>query len=298
MALADVNGDGILDLIAIKEQAPDLAVFLGHGDGTFGPMIRIFNSSPGPVRVAVADLDRNGVLDLAIAESRASAVPIFLGNGDGTFLTAPPLEVVTRQLAVAIADLDADGILDVVTGYCDFDVVEQNVVTVLLRNSDGSLRSRSTTRVGECVNSVAVADVNGDGHLDVVSGNRGGSHPPDYGFNISVLLGNGDGTLRHAAVHPSGVGQDTTSIALADVNHDGKPDLVLVNGFDQDGWALLGQGDGTFTIHQHLLLPGEPKAVALADMNGDGYVDMLVANFGAKTLAVWLGQSDGSFLEP
>jgi hypothetical protein len=155
---------------------------------------------------------------------------------------------------------------------------------------------------------VAVADVNGDGKPDLIvghgahtsySGSYGGSYGGGYGgggFNspatVSVLLGNGDGTFQNPQTFP--VGRDPTSVAVADVNGDGKPDLVVANS-DNTVSVLLGNSDGTFQPQQAFPVGTSPAAVAVADVNGDGKPDLVVANYGSNTVSVLLGNGDGTF---
>jgi hypothetical protein len=146
---------------------------------------------------------------------------------------------------------------------------------------------------GGIVSSVVVADVNGDGKLDMVVTN----YLSDHGFcctsDVDVLLGNGDGTFQAAVPYydPSPV-----SVAIADVNGDGKPDLIAANNGGSVG-VLLGNGDGTFQpVVTYSSGGGQCDSVAVADVNGDGKLDLLVANYGSPgSLGVLVGNGDGTF---
>ena len=151
---------------------------------------------------------------------------------------------------------------------------------------------------GGPVASVAVADVNGDGHLDLVV-----AYPGEG--SVGVLLGKGDGTFQPVVKYNSG-GSGAISVAVADVNGDGKPDIVVLNAFDTEGTVgvLLGNGDGTFQPPA-TYDTGEysiPQAVAVGDLNGDGHPDIAVANFGhddcdcndGRVGILW-GTGDGTF---
>src|SRR5207302_2431101 len=127
-----------------------------------------------------------------------------------------------------------------------------NTVGVLLGNGDGTFGPQQTFAVGHGPRSVAVADVNGDGKPDLVVVNQGNSSTP--GNTAGVLLGNGDGTFGPQRTFPVGFGPFL--VAVADVNGDGRPDLVVANEneglFPQPSTVsvLLGHGDGTFTTQQ------------------------------------------------
>ena len=124
-----------------------------------------------------------------------------------------------------------------------------------------------------------VADVNGDGRPDLVVGDQNClNNSCSGGGLVSVLLGNGDGTFQPAVVYGSG-GEWASSLAVADVNGDGKPDIVVANYLDTTVGVLLGNGDGTFQPAA-LYNAGisEVTSVAVADLNGDSKPDILVAS--------------------
>ncbi len=129
---------------------------------------------------------------------------------------------------------------------------------------------------GSNPSSLVVADVNGDGHLDLVIGywTEG---------NVGVLLGRGDGTFQPAVKYATG-GSYASSVAVGDVNGDGKPDIVVLNTWDDPGTVgvLLGNGDGTFQppVTYYTGDNSIPEAIAVGDLNGDGKADIAVANFG------------------
>jgi hypothetical protein len=146
--------------------------------------------------------------------------------------------------------------------------------------------------------SIAVADVNGDGHLDLVVAYW-------YEGSVGVLLGKGDGTFQPVVKYNSG-GTGASSVAVADLNGDGKPDIVVLNAWQQEGTVgvLLGKGDGTF--HSPVTYDtGQysiPESLAVGDLNGDGYPDIAVANFGHSDcdcndgrVGVLWGNGNGTF---
>ena len=152
---------------------------------------------------------------------------------------------------------------------------------------------------GYQADSVAVADLNGDGKPDIVVANCGSCYgPPEIGQSgsVAVLLGNGDGTFQPAVAYGTG-GTVPLFVAVADLNGDGKPDLVVVNRNSNNIGVLLGNGDGTFQSAQ-LYASGEaPAWVAIGDVNGDSIPDLVVAD-GDGFLGVLLGNGDGSFQGP
>ena len=130
--------------------------------------------------------------------------------------------------------------------------------------------------------SVAVGDFNGDGKPDLAVANEGDLGVGDYG-NVSILLGNGDGTFQSA--HNIVAGKNPVSIVVGDFNGDGRLDIAVANnGINiQGGWlpgnvsVLLGNGDGTFQDHVDYPTGSGPVSVATGDFNGDGKLDLAVA---------------------
>jgi FG-GAP-like repeat/PASTA domain len=161
---------------------------------------------------------------------------------------------------VAVADLNGDGKADVVSANCG------NTVSVLLNQGGGTLAPRQDYRVNDCPNTLTLADLNGDGRPDIVTGDDSGA--------VSVLLNRGDGTFaaRHDYDGGDGTTYGTNSVAVGDLNGDGKPDLA--GGSEGGVSILLNNGDGTFGAKTDYDVGGG-EAVAIADLNGDGNVDLV-----------------------
>ncbi len=294
--VADVNGDGKPDILvdslcaSVSCSGTVLGVLLGNGDGTFQAAATFDTSSAGG-RLVVGDLNGDGKLDVVLTAS--IGVGVVLGNGDGTFQPVVTYRTGGVQpLSVAIGDVDHDGKPDLVVaiqcvdGFCN-----SGIMGVLLGNGDGSFQSAVTyPSGGENAIWVALADVNGDGNLDILVANVSFIFGEGSGGAVGVLLGNGDGTFKPPVTYASG-SPLALSLAVGDLNGDGKLDLAVANCTTQQKYSsscpgrtgivgvLLGNGDGTFqaaTIH-----PSggqEASAIAIADVNGDGQLDLVVAN--------------------
>ncbi|MGA2136011.1 MAG: VCBS repeat-containing protein [Bryobacteraceae bacterium] len=136
--------------------------------------------------------------------------------------------------------------------------------------------------------SMAVADFNHDGKMDVAVVNN-------LSDNVTILLGNGDGSFHIAGYYPTHTGP--SAIVAADFNGDGHPDLAVVNSGSGDVTILLGLGDGRFSTGPSIYLGSAPTGITAADFNGDGIQDLAVTN-GAlfwQQVLVLLGNGDGSF---
>ena len=188
--------------------------------------------------------------------------------------------------AVAVGDFNRDGKLDLAVANSG---IGSSNVSILLGKGDGTFQAAVNYGLEGGTPepaSVAVGDFNGDGKLDLVVSNGGRS-------NVSVLLGNGNGTFQTAVNY--GVGSGPYSVAVGDFNGDGRLDLVAANSGANSVSLLLGNGDGTFQSAVDYAVGSTPFWVAVGDFNHDGKLDLAVANFGSKNVSVLLGKGDGTF---
>jgi hypothetical protein len=288
VAVADFNGDGRQDLVTANIYADNVSVLLGNGDGSFAAKMD-YTTGAAPVSVTAADFNGDGNQDLATANSSGDSVSALLGNGDGTFATKTDYAIGLGVESVAAADLNGDGKQDLVTANWS-----ASTVSVLLGNGDGTFTAKTNYPTDLRPNSVAVADFNGDGNQDLVTAN---STTPTTGNiiadNVSVLLGNGDGSFAAKTDYTTGFGPE--SVVAADFNGDGNQDLATANIADFSVSVLLGNGDGSFAAKTDYATWRAPCSVSVADFNGDGKQDLVTANFSGGNVSVLLGNGDGSF---
>lgn len=305
-AVGDFNGDGILDLAVTNYGSGTVSILLGNGDGTFTPA----PNSPvtvtfDPESIVVADFNGDGKADLAMENSYYNGViTILLGNGDGTFTPAANSPITVGGAfetpgAVAVGDINGDGIPDLVATNSNNVISDPGTMTVLLGKGDGTftITANSPVTIGSGPISIAVGDFNGDGIPDLAMVNFAGN-------NVTILLGNGDGTFTAATDSPVAVGSFPTSIATGDFNGDGILDLAVTNSNYTSGTVgsvtvLLGNGDGTFTpaASSPVNVGNSPQSVVVGDFNGDSKGDLAVANNGDDTVTILLGSGNGTFTQ-
>jgi hypothetical protein len=292
VAVGDFNEDGKPDFVVANYNGNNVSVFLGNGDGTFQAGVN-YEAGINPTSVAVADFNRDGKLDLAVSNQNCNAggppcatgtISILLGNGDGTFAAHVDYDAGVDPNWVTVGDFTGGGKLDlaVANGQGDCAGCGQSAFTILLGNGDGTFQAPATSFGGVNPCTIATADLNGDGKLDLilVDNNVGA---------FFVFLGNGDGTFQTGNV----LGYNTDSlpwgnIGLGDFNGDEKLDVVIANTGSNDVEIFPGNGDGTFQLPLRISTGPNPRGIAVGDFNQDGRLDVAVPNYNDNTATVLL----------
>ncbi len=276
VAIADVNGDGTVDLQIADALNGVLDMFLGNGDGTFQSALAF--SVPTRSAFAVfADVNKDGKLDLVTDSA------VYLRRSAGSFSPAIPLVGAPARScrllndSIAAGDLNGDGYPDIVIAGCD-----SNQVTVFIANHNGGFQTGYRVWAGFGPQSVRIVDVNGDGIPDIVAFNL-------YPGDATVLMGDGRGNFRVPRVGYAFGGTMLQPAIIADFNHDGRPDIVGAYWGDGAQLSFLkGVGDGSFVAAQDYFPPqvndveSSGMTLATADFNKDGRPDMVMGGvFGA-----------------
>ncbi|MCI0535230.1 MAG: alpha/beta fold hydrolase [Verrucomicrobiales bacterium] len=291
--LAELNGDQKPDLLVCTRT--NLTVLFGHGRGKFEPSPNGPAHLPhGASEMVTGDFNRDGHLDWAGAHHDHYDVIVMLGKGNGEFTPAPGSPVVARDYGkrphthgLATGDLNGDGILDLVTANN-----EDNDVSVLLGDGNGGFAKGrdSPFPVGRSPYPIALADVNGDQHLDLAAPNSG----PGV-RTLTVLLGDGHGAFRPAPQSPFPAVGNAFFVTVADLNGDQKADLIATHDEDEFATFLLGDGTGGFrrAPNSPIKLGNRAWQIIAIDLNNDGNVDLIGA--GQNAVAVLLGNGRGDF---
>jgi FG-GAP-like repeat/Abnormal spindle-like microcephaly-assoc'd, ASPM-SPD-2-Hydin/FG-GAP repeat len=289
IALADFNGDKKLDFIAGNNNGQFATIALGNGDGTFqdSPHYNV-GGSVATQDLAVADFNLDGNLDIVQGGGGSGVgLSVMLGTPNGVFKAPTFIDLWVwgngPVTFVRALDISGEGKPDIVCG-------NSKGVVVLLGMGTGKFKTAVTYPTSPTSYPVvgSLADLNGDGNLDIVTSNNDGT--------MSSLLNKGSGAFATATVFPSGTGAYPSGFVLGDFTGDGKFDIVVGDFPNADLVLLKGNGNGTFQSPVVLSSPVRPDTMVAADFNKDGKLDLTVAsNDYSGSLAILLGNGNGSF---
>jgi VCBS repeat protein/FG-GAP repeat protein len=295
MELGDLNDDGKLDLAFITHDSYGVTILLGDGKNGLrvapnSPIVMKDGRHPHTHGLVLGDLNGDGKLDLATVNNADNDISIAFGDGRGLFTRAPSTFAVgPSPYPAALGDVNNDGHPDIVatTSATGPQRAQQlpfsRALTLLLNDGHGSFRaSQLPLRTGQPW-FVAIGDVNGDHHADLVA-----THHDQQ--QLTVLLGNGKGGFGETSASPFDFGHSVFSVALVDMNRDSKADVIGVSGVGVR--IMLGDGRGGFkpAPDSPFLTDGGTWSFAIGDVNGDGKTDVVTTSSESGKLSVLLGQ--------
>lgn len=306
--VADLDGDGDLDVVVAcgpccgmdpSPEAGHVRVLLGDGAGGLQPLERIPVGETA-LRVTVGDVDRDGALDIACIQHSSHEATVLFGDGEGGFTERPPLRFALHDHgephvhSVALADVNHDGHPDLIAS-----LVNAHAIAVHLGDGRGGF----TPALGQPYfahqhpyEQISLADLNGDDHPDIVCTDV-------RGHGVTVLLGSGTGMFaaskgfRMEAHTPLGNAERPCALALGDLDGDGAPDIVANIDESPQVAVLFNRGDGVFepAAHSPIEVALPTHSIRLADLDGDGRLDLLTGSAAGEGIAVSRGQGDGTF---
>ena len=289
--VGDLNDDESLDLVITNNGTDSFSVLLGHGDGTFADPVRYstaFDSFPHDI--AIGDVDNDGTVDLIVANYGTDNVGIHFGYGNGSF--APQMTLWTGPssgpYSIALADLNEDHHLDIVVAN-----IGTGSVTLFLNYENGAFVEKLTvsTNISGPVQLV-IGDLNGDMHKDLAIVSA-------WNNIVCVVLGYSNGTFGEQLSYSTDLNSEPWSLALADVNHDNRTDVVVANHGTNNVGVLLGYNPGLFQ-NQTTYSTGEksyPWSAVLDDVNNDQILDIINVHTGSGHMGIFIGYGDGTFAD-
>ncbi len=278
------NGNAVLGTAALMSETD--AGFAGSS------LLNVASQNSGNT-VLTADFNGDGIPDLVLLGD--DTISVLLGNGDGTF-TAAPSPSNDLPGAIAVGDFNGDGIPDLAVAPA----FDEGNSEVLLGNGDGTFTiangSFGNGNGTVASNSIAAADFNGDGKLDLVEACASINEQPCN--LLLILFGNGDGTFTQPFMQSSFAPLPffgSQSMVVGDFNGDGQPDLAVTNSGANGVNVFLNNEGGLTAVPAIPVTGASPSSIAAADFNGDGKLDLAVANSGSNNVTILLGNGDGTF---
>lgn len=293
MAIGDVNGDGINDVLETSDSLSDsysLLVFPGKADGTLGAPINVGNGQIGrcwPGQIAVADLNGDGRNDVVLG-SADCGMQVFIQNPDGQLIADQYLNWgVTSQ--IRLKDMNGDGRLDVVTSSPN-----THFILVGLGDSNGHFSAPQLINIGAIsgTRDLQLGDINGDGLPDIIATINGGY----VGQDVMVIRQNPDRSFGAPTFISANSSFYPAAIAVGDLNGDGRLDIVMSSGGNKPTalHVLYQQANGQLSTPVALSSYDIPGPMTIADMNGDGRLDIVVQHDGWFKVGIYVQQTDGS----
>ena len=301
LARGDLDGDGVLDVVAVDGQDNAISVLLGTAQGSFLPKVD-YPTGTEPNSLALGDFDHNGTLDVAVVGQNCpsgtcgpGSVSVLLGNGDGTFQPAVSYSTNTNPQSVAVGDFDEDGVQDLaVVNAITIITQGPGTVSILIGNGDGTFRAATEFSAGSGCGAIVAGDFDGDHHLDLAITNF---IPINVLSAVAVLSGDGHGSF--AAPVSLTTGNGPVQLVAADLDGDGDLDLATADLGGNAVSVLRNNGNGAFQAHVDYPAGFGPKGIALADLDHDGKLDLALttftANSGGGSVVVLRGNGDSTF---
>jgi len=286
ISIGDFNTDGNKDFASSSEYSNSISFYIGTGSGSFAEIPMIVGS-PDPQRFIIADINHDAFPDIASSSGSTFAFYVLMGVPVTPYFNLPATTDHSNggftRGSLITADVSGDGNLDMITS-------NNGNIAVLYGTGQGCFSSPRTFPASSNVLDIYAADLNADGKTDIVSANG-------TDFNISVFLNNGSGFAPRVQ-YGTGPGTDagSQSLAVADVDGDGKLDVLTVNNNSSGTISVLrGNGDGTFNPYTQYAVDPGPVAIGVGDLNGDLKPDLVVACPSSYTVNVLMNDGSGGF---
>jgi hypothetical protein len=304
VATGDFTGNGNLGLAVVNQSSDSVTILPGNGDGTFQQSLSVnLPAGSGASSIVAADFNNDGRTDLAVTDPSLNEVSILLSNGDGTFTSLPPIQTAGAPYAIAAGDFTGK------PGEVDLAVADRSssTITILLGNGDGKFRVGQTIPLGQPDNpsfpaAIVAGNFTRNGIIDLAVADI-------QTDDVTVLLGNGNGTFRLSPQSPILLGGAPYAISLTegDFLHNGLDDLAVAStdfttSYGNSIQVLLANGNGTFQAPSVMPISVYPTAIVAGNFNGKpGEVDLATAdmfNPGFVDYSVYLSNGNGTFQGP
>lgn len=295
VAVGDVNGDGHPDIVSSGFHATEVLLYLGDGTGNFAAPTTLHAGGALPWTLALADVTGDGELDIVTANNESANVSVLAGDGAGGFAAAQNFPVGSFPTTVLVADAAGDGHPDVLTANRG-----SRDVSLLAGDGSGGFAPAVAMAVGPDAEPAAIhlADVTGDGHVDIVTANMAldGSPfpPPELPGSVSVMSGDGTGGFGMAVQYALADEGRAEGLAVGDLTGDGHGEIVVSRPIDNSVSILVADGAGGIAEIRKRPTGVGPGPLQVIDATGDGQLDIVAANGVGSSVSVLPSDGEGS----
>ncbi|CAF1344331.1 unnamed protein product [Rotaria sordida] len=287
----DFNNDNYIDIATVFSLTDNLAVLLGYGNASFGPMITYSTGIDStPYMLAANDFNNDGQMDIVVANYGTNNLGILIGYNNGSFATMTTYSTgfQSNPFYVAVGDFNNDNRTDIISVNWG-----SNSIGIFLGYGNGNFAVMITYSTGDSSNpcAAAVGDINHDDQLDIVVVNYGTS-------TIGIFLGYGNGNFQNQVTYSTGYQSWPTSVVIGDFDNDNQSDIGVANFNINNVGIFLGYGNGSFSnvVPYSTGDNSSPQCAVVGDFNNDKILDIAVTNYGTSGIAILFGFGDGSFL--
>ena len=292
LSIGDSDNDGRLDIFVAYDWSSNVAVFLGHGDGTFSHKIIYYTGSNSQLSsIITADFDKDGRLDVAVAVLSMNKVDFLFGSGNGTFQRQKSFFTVAYSIpnSLAAGDFNNDGNVDIVVSDTE---PEHEHLLILLGKGDGDffIHSKYASKINSLLCSIVIGNFNNDSLLDIIVANSDAKQ-------VGVFFGYGDGTFTSLTSYPTNNINVPISIAVGDFNSDNRTDLAVADYQSPIVGIFLAYIDVSF-VDRTTYFTGtaaSPAGMVVRDFTNDGQLDVVVGNDGTHDIDILINNGKGQF---
>ena len=269
---ADFDGDGAIDLAVTNSSSGTVSIFKNNGAGIF-TLSSTVNVGVNPRNLEAVDINGDGAIDLVVPNMNSNTVTILKNDGRGIFTTNQTVNVGAQPQYILVADINNDGYIDL--------IVSGSTITILHNNGSGMF----TSTIFESAGAYAMADMDGDGYVDMMV-------MDDVTNTVTVLKNNGSGTFTQLSTVK--VGNTPWQAVAADLDGDGDIDVCVGNNYGNNVSIVKNNGSGTLTQTSLVGVGSYPGGIAAADVDGNGTIDLIIANSQSNNISILKNRSSSA----